>query len=64
MRIAYSEKKQAFQGRKGDYNIWTKDVKKAICYADYRYLKGCKMITYDEAEKLSKEWQNGDSDSL
>ncbi len=64
MRIAYSEQKQAFQGRKGDYNIWTKDVRQAICYADGRHIKGCKMITYDEAKKLSKEWQNGDSDSI
>lgn len=55
MRIAYSEQKQAFQGRKGDYNIWTRDVKKAICYADGRYINGCKMITYDEAKKLSEE---------
>ena len=64
MKLAYSEEKKMFKGRIDNTYIWTTDIKKAIWYPDRARVRGSKMITYDEAKKLSEEWQNGGNNSI
>lgn len=52
MKLAFNEEKKMFKGRINNIEIWTKDIKKATWYENNKRIKGCRMITYDEAKHI------------
>lgn len=49
MKLAYNEEKKMFRGLHRNFEIWTKDINKAIWYPEGKKVKDCEMISLDEA---------------